>query len=430
MRKFFVCAGLAVAGTTSLQAAYAPDLNPMETAKLWTVSGTLRGFYDDNYNTAPTGPNKRSSFGFEASPSVGLNVPLQQTELGLRYTYGLYYYQDRESLGQNAIDQTHQLDLWVDHAFTERWSAKVQDSLAVGQEPQLLNGGGTLLRAQGDNIHNDGSVTVDTQWTRLLGTEISYENNFYDYQNSGGTAVSPSLAGLLNRLQHNISLSANWRLQPTLLAFIGYQFEQVNYVGNEPIANNPIIPASPIQSDNRDSRSHIVYLGAQYTPLDNVTLAANAGIQYADYYNPAPGTPSTSQVSPYAKLSGTYTYLPGSYVQLGFTQSRNATDVVSPMANGKITEDQESSVIYGALNHQIMPRLVGSLTGQIQYSTFNGGAVDGQSQTWYSLGLNFAYTFNPHVSAEVGYNFDDLTSNVPGQKYDRNRVYLGVTGTY
>ncbi len=27
----------------------------METAKLWSVSGTLRGFYDDNYNTAAVG---------------------------------------------------------------------------------------------------------------------------------------------------------------------------------------------------------------------------------------------------------------------------------------------------------------------------------------------------------------------------------------
>jgi len=426
MRKFFVCAGLAVAGTASLQAAYAPDLNPMETAKLWTVSGTLRGFYDDNYNTQPTGPGKRSSFGFEVSPSVGLNVPLQQTELGLRYTYGLYYYQDRESLGQNAIDQTHQLDLWVDHAFTERWSGKVQDTLAVGQEPQLLNGG-TLLRAEGDNIHNDGTITLDTQWTRLLGTEISYENNLYDYQNSGGNFINPSLAGLLNRLQHDISLNVNWRLQPTLLAFVGYQYEQVNYTGNESIAAvGPII----FNSDSRDSRSQYVYVGGQYTPLDNLSLSAQAGIQYADYYNPPAGAPSTSQLSPYAKLSGTYTYLPGSYVQLGFTQSRNATDVAAPTASGKITEDQESSVIYGSLNHQITPRLIASLLGQIQYSTFNGGTYDGQSQTWYSMGLNLAYTITPHVSTEIGYNYDDLTSNVPGEKYSRNRVYLGVTGTY
>ncbi len=399
----------------------------METAKLWSVSGTLRGFYDDNYNTAPAGPAKRDSFGFEVSPSVSLNVPLQQTELGLKYTYGLYYYQDREQINGRPIDQTHQLDLWVDHAFTERWSTKVQDTLAVGQEPQLINGG-TLQRTEGNNIHNTGAISLDTQWTRLLGTELSYQNNFYDYQNSGGNFITPSLAGLLNRLEHVIALNVNWRLQPTLLAFVGYQYGQINYTGNEPIAPGPIVPQV---SANRDNRSQYGYLGAQYNPLDNLTLAGQAGIQYADYYNPAPGTPSTSQLSPYAKLSGTYTYLPGSYVQLGFTQSRNATDVVAPSASGKLTEDEESSVVYAALNHQFTPRLIGSLTGQIQYSTFNGGAINGQSQTWYQAGINLAYIFNQHVSAEIGYNYDDVSSAGPfSPGYERNRVYLGVTGTY
>jgi hypothetical protein len=430
MRKFLAWVGLAAVGTTSLQAAYAPDLNPMETAKLWSVSGTLRGFYDDNYNTVTSGPGKRSSFGFEFSPYVSLNVPLQQTELGLRYTYGLYYYQDRDSLGQNPIDQTHQLDLWVDHAFTERWSTKVQDTLAVGQEPQLINGG-SLLRTEGNNFHNFGSITLDTQWTPLMGTEFSYQNNFFDYQNSGGTAAAPSLTGLLNRLQHDVSLNVNWRLQPTLLAYVGYQFEQVNYIGNEIIAaEGPTI----FNSNSRDNRSQFGYLGAQYSVLDNLSLSAQAGIQYADYYNPPAGVPTTSQVSPYAKLSGTYTYLPGSYVQLGFTQSRNATDAVAP-SGGKVTLDQEGSTVYATLNHQITAQLAANLTGQIQYATFNGGALNNQSQTWYSLGLNLAYTINPHVSAEIGYNFDDVTSatgagGVQQPGYDRNRVYLGVTGTY
>ncbi|HXR48799.1 MAG TPA: outer membrane beta-barrel protein [Candidatus Limnocylindrales bacterium] len=427
MRKFFVCAGLALAGTTGLQAAYAPDLNQMETAKLWSVSGTLRGFYDDNYNTAPSGsPTKRDSFGFELSPSLSLNVPLQQTELGLKYTYGLYYYQDREQINGRPIDQTHQLDLWVDHAFTERWQAKVMDTLAVGQEPQLVNGG-TLYRTEGNNIHNMGAITLDTQWTRLLGTELSYQNDLYDYQNSGGNFLNPSYAGLLNRLEHNIALNVNWRLQPTLLAFIGYQFGLINYTGNEQIGFTLL---GPYSSENRDNWSQYGYVGAQYTPLDNLTLSAQAGIQYADYYNPQAGAPATDQLSPFAKLSGTYTYLPGSYVQVGFTQTRNATSVIAITGN-TATLDQESSVVYAALNHQITPRLTGNITGQIQYSSFNGGAVNNQSQTWYSVGLNLAYSITPHVSAEIGYNYDDLTSialYAPG--YERNRVYLGVTGTY
>src|ERR1017187_9985148 len=91
MKKLFVSLGLAAAGTASIYAAYAPDSS--DNSKMWSLSGTLRGFYDDNYTTTP---QRHGSTGFEASPSFSLNVPLQQTEIGLRYTYGLYYYQRSE----------------------------------------------------------------------------------------------------------------------------------------------------------------------------------------------------------------------------------------------------------------------------------------------------------------------------------------------
>ena len=64
MKKFFVSVGLAAAGTASLHAAYAPDSH-WTTSKMWSLSATLRGFYDDNYTTTP---EKRGSFGFEVSP--------------------------------------------------------------------------------------------------------------------------------------------------------------------------------------------------------------------------------------------------------------------------------------------------------------------------------------------------------------------------
>ena len=79
MKKFFVSMGLAAAGAASIHAAYAPDSS--DNSKIWSLSATLRGFYDDNYNTTP---HKQGSYGFEASPSFSLNMPLQQTEIGLQ----------------------------------------------------------------------------------------------------------------------------------------------------------------------------------------------------------------------------------------------------------------------------------------------------------------------------------------------------------
>src|SRR5215469_5558263 len=111
MKKLFVSASLAAIGALTLHAdEYAPDFTALDATKPWTVSGTLRGFYDDNFTTSPNG-HKQGSGGFEFSPQASLIVPLEQTELGLRYTYGLYYYQQRENQGVNPIDQSHSVNL-------------------------------------------------------------------------------------------------------------------------------------------------------------------------------------------------------------------------------------------------------------------------------------------------------------------------------
>ena len=449
MKKFFVAMGMAAAGTASLQAAYAPDLGPMSASKIWNVSATLRGFYDDNYDTVSSTLNPRGSYGFEVSPQLMLAVPLQQTELGLRNTYSMMYYQDRENQGQDPVDQSDQLDLWVDHAFTERWQGKVMDTFVVAQEPQLLTPNSTPTtvpyRVQGNNVVNTGTVTLNTDWTRLFSTSLSYNNILADYQNSGATTTQiyenylgvpnvsgPSLAGSLNRIDQTVSLNFQWRVAAETMAFLGGAFEWVDYNGNEPIAFSPQLGAQTgnpfYYSQNRDARSYFGYVGAQHNFLPNLNASAKVGVQYTDNYNDPLGSPSTT---PYAVVSVIYTYNPGCYAEIGVNQVQNATDVVGVnTSNGKITQNQESTYFYGSINHLITPKLLGTLIGSWQYSSFNQGAYNNESDNFYSLGLNFSYTFTPHFSADAGYNFDDLQSNIPSRGYSRNRVYIGFTAAY
>ena len=453
MKKFFVSMGLAVAGTASLQAAYAPDLGPLSSTKIWNVSATLRGFYDDNYDTANGGLNPRGSYGFELSPQLMLAVPLQQTELGLRNTYAMSYYQEREQLGQSSVDQSDQLDLWVDHAFTERWQMKVLDTFAVAQEPQLLTPNATPtslpFRVEGSNIRNTGTITLNTDWTRQFSTSLNYQNSIYDFQNSGASvadivnnyfgvpgAQGASLAGLMNRIDQTVSLDFQWHIAPETMVFFGGSFEQVSYTSDEPIAFSPILPGNIYYSRSRDNRSYFGYAGAQHSLLPNLNISARAGVQYTEYYN---DPLSSASVAPYAVLSVVYTYSPGCYAEVGLNQQRNATDVIGQLNNsvsptspnyGKLTQDQESTVVYGSVNHLITPKLLGSIIGSWQYSTFEGGAYDSSSDSYYTVGLNLAYTFTPNFSAEFGYNFDDIQSNVFERGYTRNRVYIGVTAAY
>jgi len=73
--------------------------------------------------------------------------------------------------------------------------------------------------------------------------------------------------------------------------------------------------------------------------------------------------------------------------------------------------------------------LYGSVVGQFQNSTLDGGPLNNISERYYLLGLNIEYRFNLHLSTHVGYNYDKLDSDA-NRSFDRNRVYVGVTASY
>lgn len=416
---------MAAAGTAGLHAS---DLLTMDDNKIWSVSATLRGFYDDNYLTAT---HKVSSLGFEVSPGFQLEKPFQQTELGLRYTYGLFYYQKREQNGQNPIDQTHQFDLWIDHAFTSRWELQFGDTVRVAQDPALTTGPvSTAQRVEGNNLQNSANISLHTDWTRLLATQLSYQNTYVSYENSGAgnvvwPAVTPSYAGLLDSVQQTFGIEGQWKYSPETVGMVGYMFGLVNFTGDEPIAPS-LTPGVFYTSSVRDNRSHYGYVGVQHKFLENLSGSAKVGVQYTTYYN---DPNSTSSFGPYADMSLNYTYSSGAYAQVGFTESRNSTDAVQLNSKGQITQDQESSVIYASINHPLTAKLMGSVVGHYQHSIYHDGGLNNQSADFYNLGLNLDYQFTPHFSSDVGYNFDYYTSPAGGD-YTRNRLYLGVTASF
>lgn len=458
MNRLLVSAGLVALSAATLESAMADD--DAAGPKYWSVGATLRGFYDDNIYTTST--KQERSFGFEVSPTVSAHVPLQQTDFGIRYTYGLYYYEQRQEQGQDSVDMTHQVDLWLDHSFNERWKSQITDTFAVGQEPELLtpnpvSAEATAVRANGDNISNHGGFALDTDWTRLFSTTFSYENGYYDYDQSGASVTNrtvtvivpgtppvpvtgkaptwkvngPTLAGILNRDEENVALDLKWHVLPETTAFVGYQFAWVNYLGGEPIAiaapkGHPLGVA--YTSSDRDSYTHYGYVGFQQDFTPNLSATAKVGGSYIDVYGDSYNQ-STSW-NPYADVSVSYTYMPGSYLQLGFTHDQSATDQVAPDASGNITQYSEDSVLYLDVNHRITSKLVASVIGRVQYTTYDGGAANNEKTTDWSLGLNLNYQINPHVSVDAGYNYDDVVSDLGGYGYDRNRVYLGVTANY
>src|SRR5215468_9586252 len=236
MKKIVASVGLVALGASGVYSALIAGLTE-EGGKNWSVSATLRGFYDDNLNTT-SGPDKQDTFGIEISPSVAVGFQWPQTTLSLGYVFSFKYYDHRPIDSSTKYDQSHIFNASVDHSFTERYHLSGRESFVIGQEPDILRVGNameTFQRISGDNIRNDAVINFDAQLTRLFGFEIGYENAFWDYAQSGtGTpadALNPSPAGLLNRVENSVHLDSRWMICPETVGIFGYRFRDVSYTG-------------------------------------------------------------------------------------------------------------------------------------------------------------------------------------------------------
>src|ERR1039457_4525834 len=101
MKRIVASVGLVAVGASALHADMLPGFTS-ESGKPWTASATLRGFYDDNFNTYPNNQampagSQRGTAGWEISPAIQFSFPMEQTSLSFGYVYS-----DRKSTRLNS----------------------------------------------------------------------------------------------------------------------------------------------------------------------------------------------------------------------------------------------------------------------------------------------------------------------------------------
>lgn len=442
MKRIFATIGAAAIGATTLQQAEAANLSSQESTKPWSVGVALRGFYDDNYLLAPRGSTDsagnsqvRESFGFEVRPTVGLNIPMEQTYFGLDLTYSGQWYEDRSD---DHWDHSFLANAIFNHAFSQRVTLDIQDRFVYSQRPELTDPtASTFIRTDQNNISNLGNVQLNVGLSRRLGLVLGYKNFFIDYENENaaaealppGTIFNPgsaSLSARLDRIEQTIPLNLRHQTGPSTVTLIGYSFGMTDYTSDEFLyaTTGPFVGP---KANSRNYRSHYGYLGVEHNFTPVLSLGVRGGAQYSDFYN---STTSETTVTPYGDVSLSYLYTTGSQFEVGYTLSQAATDQVAPDASGSPTLNRLASTLFARVDHQFMPQLHGGLYGQWQLSDFNGGSYDGQNENLYLLGASLRYSFNRFLAADLGYKFDYLDSEISNRGYTRNRVHIGLTATY
>ena len=433
MNKVMASAGLLALGVMGVQKSHAQLIAGAGAEKPWNLSGTLRGFYDDNPNLVPSNPtggafsgvSKNGSYGVEIRPSISINLQLEPTTIQASYLFSGRWFESRTPY---KWDYYHDFELAVDHRFSDRYSIDFDDSFVDTAEPTLLDkyNSAVTLRSSNNNIRNNAAVNFHGQATPLFGYVIGYANTFYKFDQTG----NGSIGAALDRDENLITLESRWTINEENIGLFGYHFTATENLSGWNLNADPTHYANP---NIRNSYYHDIYGGLEHTFNRDLTGTVRVGATYADYYN---STQSASW-SPYVDLSATYAYLDTGSVTFGFTDMRNQTDNTGQnlgntpyVTADNVTLDQESRTVYGTIVHKITPSLTGQITAQYQDSLYGGSSSSGYEDKFLLLGVNASYQFTHYVSGEVGYNYDDLCSGIPNRGYDRNRVYLGVTASY
>jgi hypothetical protein len=419
MKNILTTTGMAALAVAGFQAKCFAQAVTVDESKWWHVSASLRGFYDDNYTIAPKAL-ERDSFGFEVRPGFDVGHQGEQFLVKLTGFYSGRYFEDRDD---DNWDHGFIADLNGEYQFSENHLLRLSDNFSYSSEPTILDRGTavTVLRADGTNLRNLGDVKYVGQFTRLFGLEIGYGNTLYDFEQDGVGSYS----AILDRMEHLFRAETRWTLTPTLAGILGYWYEIVDFTGDERIAFG-----SPFQSDIRNSKSHYIVAGADYTVSPHCFLSVRGGAQNV-MYDELPGEPD--EWNGFGDVSATFEYLEDSYFRVGARYGRTRTDVigaVTPLFVQQLTMDQETAVAYGTVSHKITERLTAQASGQLQFGEFNGGGYDGEQEGLYLVGFSLLYDLTQYFGLEAGYNYDRVDSDDSTRSYSRNRVFLGVRGQF
>lgn len=430
MKRIIASAGLAAVGAASVHAAYTPGLTPLEQSKPWAVTVAVRGFYDDNMFSRPSDSDaKEGSFGVSVNPTVALNFALDRTLISFGYSYDFRWFEARDS---NEADHIQQGKLRIAHAFSERLSIDLSDRFIYAQEGAVAIDAGPITvpgRSNGDYFRNIANVGLDAGVTERLNLSFGYRNEIWDFENHGFNSYSARL----DRMEHLGTIEGGWEFTPNTTGLIGFKLGDVGSRSNDQIL---VFPegggALPVDADERDRRSYSIYAGVEHDFSQQLSGALRAGVEFVDYYNAnqlvTAGFEDDATI-PYIDGVLNWAYNPGSSLKLGVVNTMNSTDVSSALS-------QSSTAVYVDLTHRITPDW--SFGGMLLYqnSRFEGGTYDGDSEQLFIAGVNFDYMISQYLSAELGYAFDLLDSDIVDvngddlRAFERNRVYLGLRARF
>jgi len=377
-------------------AVYQPSQMP-DPSRRWAVSLSLRQGFDDNANGSSV--DKKGSATSIVEPRLYLNIPLDQTFIGLRYTYNMTYFWDRAG---DDVDQAHIADVLFSHRFNPRLTLNINDSMRYGVQPELVEStisGPIVRRNEGDYWFNalSGSLTWSASRRWLLTLGEAWEH--WEYTDEANADAN-------NRDSFATSASAVYTLDPVSSLGVNVRFGMNRY-------------ETAGADDERDSQSETLYLSYTHVFSPKLTAQIAGGGGFSQFGN------GDNDFSPYASASASYTYAPESTASLSLSYSFTVSDTASYRSS-------DTLVISPQISHRLSRKARVALGADyVRYDLQNPRAgfllPSSTVEDAVRARVGFSYLFNRHLSADFNYYYERIWSDLGGRSYDRNRVSAGMS---
>jgi hypothetical protein len=377
--------------------------SPGDPSRNWAINFGSSVGYDDNINTSSAKREGSVTSTFE--PQISVRIPMEQTAVRMRYLYRAVYYGDRPG---GEIDESHVVDLSMNHAFSPRLAGNLNESFRRGIEPELVENS-SITRRSSDYYFNNLSGGLNYQFSPRwsAGLNPSWEMLRYD---------DPDRAEDNDRDSFSSTLTANFSMFPRIFVGGNYRFGFTDYVGGDQT------------NQARDVDSHSLYASVVYRYKPQVVIQSSAGASLAGFAD------DSSDVSPYFILIGSYNVGFKTTISGGITYSIALAEVSQYRSSNQTTW-------YLNLRHQFTPKFQVGLDfsyimsqlenlNPLSKSPFPGITPSSVEEDSWRIGVNCRYEFTRWAGLTLNYNFDQLDSSLPGRSFDRNRFNAGLRLSY
>jgi hypothetical protein len=359
----------------------------------------LRGGYDDNVTTFNV--EKQGSGYTTGSIKLDYDFGSPRTRFTLEGSAGATYFWDRvQNVGvdNNDYDITTSLRVSLLHKASPRLTLTIAAYLSYQTEPDFTLTQG-LNRRVGNFFITSDRFGVSYHWTPRFSTSTSYSLNALIYDDS-------AVGQFEDRFENTFGNEFRYLILPTTSLIAGYRFQVSSYV----------------HESRRDSISQYFLGGVEHEFNPRLRGSVHAGAQFRDYEE------GNSRTSPY--FEGSLTYAFGKQTSIGWVSRYSIEDGDVATRQGRETF---RTGLHG--NYDFTPRIRGSIGANYQhhdYQSFNapGAVQSGSAENLFDLELSLHYSVTRYFGLQAGYNYTEVSSDIPLREYSRNRYWAGVHVTF